>query len=487
MTHRMRHLGAVFTAMVFLAATPAAGQEDEATPAAPAPAGAAADPAATPVPVTRRPDAPATPVDTARTYAVKVGQSVALELPRPISDVVVADPETADVVVQQPTKVFVLGREPGTTNMFFVDDTGEVILNARVLVAPDVAAVREALRDLQPASAIDIKTVNESILMSGVVQSAADAADAEAVVQAFMGADTSVINALRIAGDQQVLLQVTVAEISRTTLKSLGVETSVDVGNQTLQTVTSFARDVTGGVFGQLAVDAGIDSIAFSALEREGLAKILAEPALTAISGETANFLVGGEFPLPTGADRDDEGNVEVTVELREFGVSLSFTPVVLANDQINLRIATEVSNITEENAIDLAGVRIRGLSVRRADSTVMLPSGGSLMIAGLIQNDEFNRVEGIPGLMDMPILGALFRSNQFQTNRTELVVAVKAFLVRPIEFGPRMAYPTDGFVPANDLDIYLYGRLRSTYGPKDGEPAGEPYVIAGPSGYMMR
>jgi pilus assembly protein CpaC len=174
-------------------------------------------------------------------------------------------------------------------------------------------------------------------------------------------------------------------------------------------------------------------------------------------------------------------------VELREFGVSLSFTPVVLANDQISLRIATEVSSITEENAIDLAGVRIRGLSVRRADSTVMLPSGGSLMIAGLIQNDEFNRVEGVPGLMDMPIVGALFRSTEFQTNRTELVVAVKAFLVRPIEFGPRLAYPTDGFVPANDLDIYLYGRLRATYGPADGRSTGEPYVIAGPSGYLMR
>lgn len=475
MTHRLRHLGAALTALVALAVTPATAQDRS---------NATADP----IPVTRRPDAPARPVDTARTYAVKVGQSIALELPRAVSDVVVADPDTADVVVQQPTKVFVLGRQAGTTNMFFVGEDGEVVLNARVLVAPDVSAVREALADLQPSSSIQIRTVNESILMSGVVQSAADAADAEAVVQAFLGADTKVINALRVAGDQQVLLQVTVAEINRTTLKSLGVDTSLDIGNQTLQTVSDFASGVSGGLFGTLQVEAaGIDTATFSALEREGLAKILAEPALTAISGETANFLAGGEFPLPTGADRDDQGNVDVTVELREFGVSLSFTPVVLANDQISLRIATEVSSITEENAIDLAGVRIRGLSVRRADSTVMLPSGGSLMIAGLIQNDEFNRVEGVPGLMDMPIVGALFRSTEFQTNRTELVVAVKAFLVRPIEFGPRLAYPTDGFVPANDLDIYLYGRLRATYGPADGRSTGEPYVIAGPSGYLMR
>lgn len=446
-------------------------------------------PAATtePVPVQTQPAAAPSAVDTARAYAVTVGQSVAIDLDQAITDVVVADPEIADVIVKQPTKVFLLGRRAGTTNMFFLSPDGDVVLNARVTAAPDIAAVRGALDELQPDSRIRLKTVNNSIVMSGWTPSAEAAADAEAVVRAFLGENANVVNALRVAGEQQVLLQVRVAEIQRSTLKTLGVDTALEFGNGTLGLMTDFASP-TALASGALSVGKwGIDEIAFNALETEGLAKILAEPALTAISGETANFLAGGEFPTPAGLD--DDGNL--IVEFREFGVALSFTPVVLANDQISLRISTEVSRVTDENQVVLpgtGGVPIRGLSVRRADSTVMLPSGGSIMIAGLLQNDEFNTIEGVPGLMDLPILGSLFRSNEFRNNRSELVVVVRSFLVRPIEFGPKLAFPTDGFVPANDLDIYLYGQLRATYGDAgDGEPAGAPYVMAGPSGFLMR
>lgn len=426
-----------------------------------------------------------TPVDASRALAVKVGQSVAIDLPSPITDVIVAEPNIADVVVKRPTKVFVLGRAPGSTNMFFLDEEGDVVLNARVFVEADVAQATRLLRQLQPDSRIDLKAVNGSIVMSGWTPSAQAAADAEAVVRGFIGTDGAIVNALKVAGDQQVLLQVRVAEIQRNTLKTLGVNTDLDIGNGTLETISGLAGGINFSTLGTLSVGKwGIDEIVFSTLEREGLVKVLAEPALTAISGETANFLAGGEYPTPVGLT--DEG--DLAIEFREFGVSLSFTPVVLANDQISLRIATEVSRIADENQIILPGtnVPIRGLSVRRAQSTVMMPSGGALMIAGLLQNDEINNVEGVPGLMDLPILGSLFRSTSFQNNRSELVVVVRAFQVHPVEFGPKLAYPTDGFVPASDLDIYMFGRLRKTYGGVEAVP-GEPHTVAGPVGYMMR
>lgn len=425
------------------------------------------------------------PVDASRSFMVKVGQSVAVSLPAPITDVIVAEPTIADVVVKRPTKVFVLGRAPGSTNMFFLDEQGDVVLNARVLVEPDVAQAVRLLKQLQPDSRIDMKTVNGSVVLSGWVPSAQAATDAEAVARGFVGGEGQIINALKVAGDQQVLLQVRVAEIQRNTLKTLGVNTNLDIGNGTLTTAAGLAGGINFSTIGTLSVGKwGIDEIVFSTLEREGLVKVLAEPALTAISGETANFLAGGEYPTPVGLTDDGD----LAVEFREFGVSLSFTPVVLANDQISLRIATEVSRIADENQIILPGtnVPIRGLSVRRAQSTVMLPSGGALMIAGLLQNDELNNVEGVPGLMDLPILGSLFRSTSFQNNRSELVVVVRAYQVHPVEFGPKLAYPTDGFVPASDLDIYLFGRLRKTYGDVTA-PVGEPATVAGPVGYMMR
>lgn len=423
------------------------------------------------------------PVDASRSFVVKVGQSVAVSLPAPITDVIVSEPEIADVVVKRPTRTFVLGRSPGVTNMFFLDEEGDVVLNARVFVEPDVAQAQQLLRQLQPDSRIDMRAMNGAVILSGWVASPQAAADAEAVARGFVGGNGQVINALKVAGDQQVLLQVRVAEIQRTTLKTLGVDTQLDFGDGFI--TSALAGGINFSTAGSLAVGKwGIDEIMFSTLEREGLVKVLAEPALTAISGETANFLAGGEYPTPAGLT--DEG--DLAVEFREFGVSLSFTPVVLANDQISLRIATEVSRIAEENQITLPGtnVPIRGLSVRRAQSTVMLPSGGALMIAGLLQNDEFNNVEGVPGLMDLPILGALFRSNSFQNNRSELVVVVRAFQVHPVEFGRKLAFPTDGFVPASDVDIYLFGRLRKTYGDVD-EPIGEPLTVGGPIGYMMR
>ncbi|MGC2857159.1 type II and III secretion system protein family protein [Novispirillum sp. DQ9] len=475
---------------------------------------------------------PATPLEMA------VGRTMAVPLSAPVSDVIVANPSVVDVLVQGPRQVYVLGRGPGATNVFFIGRDGNVVLNAEILVSADLTAAKIVLARLLPDANIDLRAVGQSVIMSGTVHSAREAADAQAVVEQFLGVgvagslqatertsrqpgggaggqtdeaaaagaaagtamreafqgiegraanrpsgEAKVINALRVIGDQQVLLQVKVAEVQRTTLKALSVNFLANNGsfsNLPFPAGEPFVRAMTGALS-----TVGVDNMAFDALERQGLIKVLAEPTLTAISGETANFLAGGLLPVPS--DVDDEGNVRVT--FREFGVSLSFTPVVLANNQLSLRIATEVSRVSSENALPfvLRGtgreVEIKGLSVRRADSTVTVPSGGSLMIAGMLQNDEINSFDGVPGLMDLPIIGALFRSQEFRTQRTELVVVVQAFRVRPIEFAKGLSLPTDGFVPASDLDIYLLGRLHARYG---GTVRGEALTLAGPVGYIL-
>lgn len=461
---------------------------------------------------------PATPLEMA------VGRTMAVPLSAPVGDVIVANPAVVDVLVQGPRQVYVLGRGPGATNVFFIGRDGTVVLNAEILVSADLTAARTVLARLLPEASIELRAVGQSVVMSGTVHSAREAADAQAVVEQFLGGGLSaglqaterapatsaggdgagetafqamaggpggtaaggqarVINALRVIGDQQVLLQVKVAEVQRTTLKALSSNILGENGSFTnlpFPAGEPFVRAVTG----QLSA-VGVDNMAFDVLERQGLIKVLAEPSLTAISGETANFLAGGLLPVPS--DVDEQGNVRVT--FREFGVSLSFTPVVLSNSQLSLRIATEVSRVSDENALPFVirgtgrEVQIKGLSVRRADSTVTIPSGGSLMIAGMLQNDEVNSFAGTPGLMDLPIIGALFRSQEFRSQRTELVVVVQAFRVRPIEFAKGLALPTDGFVPASDLDIYLLGRLHARYG---GAVRGQALTLAGPVGYIM-
>jgi len=469
---------------------------------------------------------------------IAVGETVPVPLAAPVRDVIVANPDVADVVVKSPTKVYILGRGPGATDMFFIDARGNVVLSAEVLVDLDLEAARRAIDELLPDARIELRAVGSSVVMSGWVRSAKDAADAQAVVEGFLDAPPAsasaagdgsggeesgygsvseaagigggggaagssattsgpkVVNALKIASDQQVLLQVRVAEIQRDTLKRLGVNTDLDIGGGVgaldgaglplLGTTPNLLGSQTGQrVTGNLNIQKwGLGGITFDTLETQGLVKVLAEPSLTAISGETANFLAGGEFPVATSFNAQSN---TITFEYKPFGVVLSFTPVVLANEQLSLRISTEVSRKADENSVALpvAGggvINLQGLSVRRAQSTVMLPSGGSLMIAGLLQDEEFDSFSGAPGLMNLPVLGALFRSHDFQQRRSELVVIVRAYMVRPIEFGADLALPTDGFKPASDYDIYVMGRLHGRYA----KPGAQALSVAGPIGYIM-
>lgn len=429
----------------------------------------------------------------ARIVRIPLSKADLVELPEAVRDVIVADPEIADIIVKTPRQVYLVGRSVGDTNVFFVGEGGAIVEHVLVRVEVDVEAAEEAIAELMPEARIKLKAVGTSIVIQGTVNSAREATDAAAIAARFVEEETDVVNMLRILADQQVLLQVRVAEMQRNVVKNMSAITNFNrrllgtANNQArgLQFTTSGVAAFDKGTEGSITFNfLGLNTTAFTALERQGLIKTLAEPALTAISGETANFLAGGQFPVPAGVD----SNGNLIIEFRDFGVSLSFTPIVLAEDQISLRIKTEVSRKADENKLILTvgGSQIEaiGLTVNRADSTVNLPSGGSLMIAGLLQNDEFNTVEGFPWVKDVPVLGALFRSPAFEKNETELIILVKAFLVHPVEKGPRLTLPTDGFVTASDFDLYLLGRLNKRYA-KTSRPNEIP-AIRGPFGYIM-
>ena len=395
-----------------------------------------------------------------------------IALPRTARDVIVANPEIADVIVKTQTTAYIIGRATGDTDILFIDDTGDVINHIIVRVDLDVAAAAAAIRDVIPSANVTLKSINNSIVITGVVQTAKESSDINSVASRFIEEGFTVVNLIEILGDQQVLLQVRIAEMQRNVLKNLGLNTSwtrtINDGDFLFDITTAGLDTLNFEGVGTIGInDNNIPSVTYSALERQGLVKTLAEPVLTAVSGQTANFLAGGEFPSVGGID--STGNT--IIEFREFGVRLEFTPVVMSNDHINLRVAAEVSRLSEENKLTVpiqqgaSSIDIIGLSARNVESTVTLPSGGSLMIAGLLQNDEFTSIDGVPWLQDIPILGALFRSPAFQRNQSELIILVEALLVRPTDNQQPLALPTDGFVTPSDFDLMVLGRLYKQYG----------------------
>jgi pilus assembly protein CpaC len=362
-----------------------------------------------------------------------------------------------------------------------------------IAVESDIDAARKAIKALLTNGNIDVKGIGDSIVLTGTVPSPRESADAVAVARRFVKDDSNVINMLRIMKDLQVVLKVRVAEMSRSTVKNLSSSSTFSrlIKNRTISLATAsiFPADVIPAATGSVTFNKfGLRDTAFTALEQQGLVKTLAEPALTAISGETANFLAGGEIPTPSGVD--NSGNL--IVEFKEFGVALSFTPVVLDKNQISLRISTEVSRQSDENKLVLPfgtadqTVDVLGISIRRAESTVNLASGTSMMIAGLLERNETNVIDGTPLLKDIPILGALFRSEAFQRNYTELVIIVTPYIIRPVDPSTKLKLPTDGFVTASDIDMYLFGRLYKQYGSSKNAAEKIP-VLHGPVGYIMK
>jgi len=422
-------------------------------------------------------------------------------LPRDARDVLVSDPKIADVVIKTPRMLYVLGRDVGDTNVFVFDAKGEQIGRLELRVELDVSALRQALAKIMPDESIEVTAVNRDIVLSGTVRSAQSAENARLLARRFVAGDVNTVNLLQIGGEQQVLLKVRVSEMQRNVVKDFGFRTTVAARSATPRlspgtlpnnlTPTSDTFDFglataqrnIADPFGtaQLTLFAGAFdalSTALDALESNGLVKTLAEPNLTAVSGENANFLVGGEFPILV-----PQGNQTVSVQFKQFGILLNFTPVVLNSGLISLKISTEVSKLSTEGQVALGNFSVPSLTVNRAVTTVELPSGGSLVIAGLLQNDIRDTVEGFPGLKDIPILGTLFRSTSFQKDESELVVAVTPYLVRPVD-EKSVALPTDGFAPASDFDMYFLGRLHDVYAKPEADSGVER--VEGPIGFIM-
>lgn len=361
------------------------------------------------------------------------GKAETIVLSKPAADILVANPGIADVGSLRADRLYVVGRGVGDTNILAFDAEGNQLADIAVHVSVDDATLRSTLKNLFPKEKITVSTVNNSVVLKGRASSAMIANQIRDVASRFVGAgaaNRTLVDLMTVAGEQQVMLKVKVLEAQRDVLRELGVsingtdfDTATGVG---LSALTQFGNgvltvDPPGGHFGPFNIDV-------RGLERDGLINTLAEPTLTAISGETAGFLAGGEFPVPAG--RDQDGNV--TIEFRQFGVSLNFIPTVLDQDRISLQLTSEVSERSEANSVTLINTIIPGLSVRRAQTTVQMQSGGTLMMAGLMRSRSVDALNGFPGLKDIPILGQLFKSKSFQRGESELVFLVTPYLVEP-------------------------------------------------------
>ena len=429
---------------------------------------------------------------------VTLGKAELIDLPGNVADVLVANSDVVDVQAVQSDRLYLVGLQVGDTNIITLDEKGDVLKKFDVHVSYDIMVIQKLIDDLFPKENIQVGAVHDQILLTGTVSTPGAAAKAVNMVGHYVGDlqdqggsfDSLVANMLEVRGEQQVMLQVKIVEASRTILKELGIETYANDPNELsattlfggvpLNSTTSrgdqfnfatgagiaLSQDPTGILGG--VVDSGLRGVGLlafelNALEQENLVNILAEPNLTAVSGEQAGFLAGGEFPVPVG--RDQVGNL--VIEFREFGVSLNFRPQVLSDDRISLQMNTEVSSLDFDNAITLADVQVPGLDVRRAETTVEIASGGSLMIAGLIQSDALENMSGLPGIKDTPILGDLVSSDGFRREETELVVLVTPYLVQPYAEKERIE-PVIPRQKSHELADAFAANLRREFGFED-------------------
>ena len=371
----------------------------------------------------------------------------------PMTDLFVADPSIADVQVRSSTQLYIFGKSSGETTVYATDKAGRVVYAANVRVGTNLGSVGEMLHLAMPEANIQATPMNNLVLLTGTVAAPEDVEEAQRLVQAYVGAGTQVVSRLRSATPLQVNLKVRIAEVSRSALKQVGVNLlsrdatggtlfgigrgnagSIDNGTVTFNQLTG---GTSLGLFGNVF---GLDILGtLDLLENDGLVATLAEPNLTALSGETASFLAGGEFPIPI-----SQSLGAISIEYKQFGVGLAFTPIVLADGRISMRVRPEVSELSDAGAVKLGDFTVPALTTRRAETTVELGSGQSFMIAGLLRNVNNNNIEKAPFLGDIPILGALFRSTKFQRQETELVIVVTPYLVRPVS--GQLALPVNGY-----------------------------------------
>ena len=439
---------------------------------------------------------PAHAGDDTRFLRMGLNKSVAIRLPVAAKDVLVGNPAIVDAVVRTRTTAYLFAKGNGETNVFFFDDAGRQILNLDIQVAADTKALKRLLDRTLPGNQIEVDTVSDSVVLRGVAASAGEAKQATDLAERFLGAGGSegaakVVSAMTIAAREQVTLRVRIAEVQRDVLKQLGVDY-----NAAFSTGSFSAGMLTGNPFllngplgagilpinpisglggtgattgARLQYGDTIDAFV-QAMEQDGLLRTLAEPTLTAISGESAKFLAGGEFPIPVAVDDNT-----ISVEFKEFGVALGYSPVVLSSGRISLKINTEVSELTPQNGIQVTGISLPGLTTRKAETTIELPSGGSMIMAGLIRDQTRQQIAGIPGAKDLPILGQLFRSRDFQKNTSELTVMVTPFIVKPVN-ERSLTNPAERLSVATDRQTILFGRLNKMYGHQGGNGKGTTY-----------
>jgi pilus assembly protein CpaC len=411
----------------------------------------------------------------ARFLALGIGKSVVIDLPRDIKDVLVADPKIATAVVRSAQRAYIIGAAVGQTNIVFFDSAGQQIAAYDIAVKRDLNGVRAALRQSLPNADIQIEGLGDGVMLSGSAASPIEAQQAGDLAARLVGGVEKVVNSIVVRGRDQVMLKVTVAEVQRNIIKQLGIDLNANLAYGT--TVVNFSNTNPFTANGQTpannltAAFGATPSVkaTLRAMESAGVVRTLAEPNLTAISGESATFIAGGEFPFPTGvtcqsAQGGGSGPCSPSISFKKFGISLNFTPVVLTEGRISLRVMTEVSEISLDNSITISGTTVPSIKTRRAETTLEIPSGGAMAMAGLIQEQTKQAINGFPGLAQLPVLGTLFRSRDFLNNQTELMVLVTPYIVRAVA-QKDLSRPDDGFANASDPQADLLGSINRIYG----------------------
>jgi pilus assembly protein CpaC len=404
---------------------------------------------------------------TSRFLPLGVGKSVVIDLPEDIKDVLVADPAVANAVVRTARRVYMIGVKEGQTNIYFFDAQGRQIAGFDIAVTRDLNGIRSAIRQALPDCDIRVEGVGESILLSGTAPNAGEAQQAFDIAAKLAKDTNKVINSITVSGRDEVMLKVTVAEVQRDVVKQLGVNLSgtLNYGGSKVTFNTDNPFTASGQALSNtnLVASAGATpnvQATIRAMEQAQVIHTLAEPTLTAISGETASFLVGGEFPYPI----PGTATTPPSVQFKKYGVTLTFTPVVLSAGRISLKVLTEVSELSPQGSVTIEGTTVPSLVTRRAETVVELPSGGSMALAGMLQNQTKQAINGIPALMHLPVLGTLFKSRDYVNHRSELMVLVTPYVVHAVARN-KLVRPDDGYVDSNDPSAVLLGTFNRTYG----------------------
>jgi pilus assembly protein CpaC len=433
-----------------------------------------------------------------------VGKSVVIDLPRDIKDVLVADPKIANAVIRSTRRAYIIGAAVGQTSVYFFDSEGQQIGGFDIAVTRDLNGLRAAIKQALPGLDIHVEGLGEGLVLTGNVATPIESQQAFDITSRLVDDGHKVVNSIIVHGRDQVMLKVTVAEVQRDVIKQLGVD--LNTANAGLSGGPGFGSAVVNlnnvtpfPVYGQPLFPSNIAgtwksiTATLQAMERAGVIRTLAEPNLTAISGESANFLAGGEFPIPAGYTCGVPSvgvatACQYSIQWKKFGVGLNFTPVVMAGGRISLKVVTEVSELSTENQLTLVqanntSLTIPSIKTRRAETTVEIPSGGSLAMAGMAQEQTKQQINGIPGLMQLPILGALFKSRDYLNKQTELMVLVTPYVVRAVA-QKDLSRPDDGYADASDPATVLLGKFNRIYGSAGKPDSGVTYY--GKPGFIL-